>query len=1299
MPIVQSGIGGLTPQADQEIELNVDQDFGYLFDTEMKASNVFGRLQGYGSSLGASDNMPDPDFDPITDEFIEGRMEYLSEIGQARNRQEAERIVSRIDMEREQNSALEGSGVEGVLAALGAGVLDPINLIPMVGEAKIAYSLARTAKITKLAFSGAKTGLMVGAGQEAIAQQTRITRSAEESLVNITAMTMLGAATGGAIGLFGKQAPKIADDIAQEAREYADIRSVGAAQSRNTTFEQETLASAANLEKFFRGQDPILRLTQGQSLEARRIVQELADVPMMFEKNKEGIASPVPIYTQMKMFEGKLDRLNASIFDVYMDYRVGRAAKFGEAPIVGLKDMAMGAPAGKLTFPQFREEIGKAMSRADKHEIPQIAQAAKMYREELFNVHRDEAVRLGKLPVGVEPDTAISYVSRLYNKPKIKAMRQDFEARLVSGFRTLSKDLTTKLENAQKQNKIAVETADKYRPQRDEMRKEAASYAEKTEKNRKRRKELERDVKIYGAESKKKQTKLKNARQRVADLTPAQASKDFSRAIRDLKKGVPQSRQPVTLSQWVKAMGGIQDYKGEIAALGDRKLVNNKSGMHLDDIARAAWERGFFPEAEERIDINEFLQALSDDLSGMFPRVDEADLEKVFYAQYLSSLNEELAKAGIDINKLAPEEIEGLLSVGKKGVKDAPQNRARLREADYALRQIEREAEELAEKLAMRQKSLDEVLANEGAFRSASAEIRAMLDDVENIIKNNEEKAARWDDEAKDITYLAGASEEDFRVLASDITDGLLNLSPQEYAFGVPVARGALKKRTIPIPDAVLEDFLERDIFEIARRYNHTMASDLLLTEKFGRADMEPAIFKVKEEFRAMRSQMEAEGKATPEALTAIAKEEKNTIRDLEALRDKVRGTYALPQDVDSLLSRSFQVAKGVNYMRLMGGMQLSAATDVGRIFAADKLSKIFGETFAPMIKDFKQFRLSAEEVKLAGTALDMVNNDRTLALAGLDDVWHGRSKFERGLQAMQDNYKFVSLMAPWNAAMKQIAGVIAQTRSLRWFERLAAGDNIPAEEITRLARYGIDTDMAGRIWQQIKQHGKKKSGIWWANTSAWADKEAVLRYRAAINREVDGVIVSPGLDRPLWMSTELGSVVGQFKSFGMAATQRMLISGMQERNMNQLNGMLISVVLGMGVFAAKAKQEEIDNANAAKWIFEGVDRSGITAWLMDAHNILESVTGYGINAAMGQQQAQRYASRGAVSAVLGPTFGLVAEEIIPTVGSISRGEADKYTIHNMRQMMPYQNLYYLKSLFDAFESGAASAIGVEPLQ
>ena len=92
-----------------------------------------------------------------------------------------------------------------------------------------------------------------------------------------------------------------------------------------------------------------------------------------------------------------------------------------------------------------------------------------------------------------------------------------------------------------------------------------------------------------------------------------------------------------------------------------------------------------------------------------------------------------------------------------------------------------------------------------------------------------------------------------------------------------------------------------------------------------------------------------------------------------------------------------------------------------------------------------------------------------------------------------------------------------------------------------KLLKNGIDQQMHRRMFMQIDRHGDQVDGEWLPNTDLWTDATARLKFRAALNQNVERIIITPGAgDRALWTSRELGSLMTQFKSFGQAATVRL---------------------------------------------------------------------------------------------------------------------------------------------------------------
>lgn len=87
-----------------------------------------------------------------------------------------------------------------------------------------------------------------------------------------------------------------------------------------------------------------------------------------------------------------------------------------------------------------------------------------------------------------------------------------------------------------------------------------------------------------------------------------------------LLRGLKRQDKGDSLLRFLKKKGGLKDVGGELKAMDAGKqyigLINNKSGNNFDDMALSAWKNGYFPEKNERPDVNDLLEAIRDELAG-----------------------------------------------------------------------------------------------------------------------------------------------------------------------------------------------------------------------------------------------------------------------------------------------------------------------------------------------------------------------------------------------------------------------------------------------------------------------------------------------------------------------------------------------------------------------------------------------------------------------------------------------------------------------------------------------------------
>jgi hypothetical protein len=533
-----------------------------------------------------------------------------------------------------------------------------------------------------------------------------------------------------------------------------------------------------------------------------------------------------------------------------------------------------------------------------------------------------------------------------------------------------------------------------------------------------------------------------------------------------------------------------------------------------------------------------------------------------------------------------------------------------------------------------------------------------------------------------DDTTFAKMNDSDIADVVDQITDNILGnpagRTPYEI---VPLGRGPLKERTFNIPDKMIEEFLESDIDLVSRQYIRTMAPDVELTKSFGRADLADQLEEVTKDWN--KRIRDAKNK---KERNKLENRKEADIRDLEAMRDRLRGTYRMPEDPNSFFVRAGRTLRDINFMRMLGSMTISAIPDIARPIAVNGLKPV-AKGLRALATSPKRFGLARTEAKKAAVGLDMVLNSRASSLAEVGDIYARGTAFERGLKKASDGFSKMTLMSQWNAALKQFSGVVTADRLLVESLNSAAG-KISKNALRRMAQSGIGKDMAKRIAKQFQKYGDDGT-IKLSNGHLWDDKGALDTFRSAVLKDVDRTIVTPGKgEAPLWTSSEMGKLIFQFKSFAGSAHHKIMLADLQHSDAAALNGFLLSVGLGSVTYGLKQFIAGRDvSSDPAKVIVESLDRSGGFGYFWDVNNVIEKASrgNIGVNKLMGAPPMSRYVSRNVVGALLGPSLG-TAEDLIQLGGATVSGEFTKSDLRRLRQMMPGQNLFYMRMLLNNLE-------------
>ncbi|WP_260515156.1 MULTISPECIES: hypothetical protein [unclassified Serratia (in: enterobacteria)] len=496
---------------------------------------------------------------------------------------------------------------------------------------------------------------------------------------------------------------------------------------------------------------------------------------------------------------------------------------------------------------------------------------------------------------------------------------------------------------------------------------------------------------------------------------------------------------------------------------------------------------------------------------------------------------------------------------------------------------------------------------------------------------------------------------------------------PQDFANVFTVkAAGSTRSRTLSVPDRLMKDYLESDANYVLQRHIREASAEVELTRTFGNKSLDKQLKDIQDEYDALM-------RSKPAEQAKLAKARDNDIRDITALRDRLVGTYGMPDDPSSFFVRAGAFLRSANFVTKLGGMTVSAIPDLARGVMVNGFSNSM-RGYSALISRSPAFKASRAEMQKMAVGLETILHTRARTMGDLVDSSSRTTAVEAGMERVTDVFGKLTLMGHFDDVNKSVNGMITS-------DSILSG----AAAAKKLAKLGINPNMAGRIRSEFQKHGEVIDGWHIGNFEKWGDQHVAGVFQSAVLKDVNNTVITPGIgDTPLWASTPLGKTVFQFKSFATASYNRATLGGLQEGTAQFYYGTAFQIGLGALTYALKqaANGKEVE-MTPQKLVLEGLDRSGILGPLMEYNNMAEKASGgmVGLGAIFGTGTQSRYASRGFIGSALGPTFGLL-DTLTDVTSGVLNGDAGDRVIHNARTLLPGNNLFWIAPLINQIDPG-----------
>lgn len=1248
--------------------------------------------------------------------------QYWNDFAGSQSPAETTMLKARIDRERENDRTIEAAGGWGFLASLAAGIIDPVTLVPVGGELSAIKTGAKAG-----AWAVGRSALRVGAAgaagtalQEGILQGTQNTRTAQEGLINIGSGAVLSGLLGGAAaGVLNRVeragAERAIANISNGAREPV---SAGAAAVDRATLDDLSMSTS---EGFGGAAEAIARSTQAvapnlqaqfsPSAVVRRITQMLSENTLYQRMNDQGRTLGAAAETNARVsFEG----------------RTATALRESEAIFREAKKAGVG-----MSRTQFEEAVGRAMRRGDKGENDFVGRAAQAWRKSVFDPYQNESLDLGLLGEGdVKTTTAESYLNRQYKRPMLIRREREFKD-LVAGhyegvlraeFQASQEALTKRLAAAEQRLSDLRLSPDERLKTLDEIqsRGDALDAAQPDAVARVSAiNDLRKQQKVAKAAGDRGLVKALEDKVAAEKLAGGEQLKGYLSDRRRLR----QRRSDVDMN-----FAGLDARHNAIMqSLVDVEEANLRSLNRLV-------ERGRKLERElQKLDPDEAARKVADLRTSFIQISEKADKALDRAAERLRKMDAQDAKAVA--NGEAPDAVAAKRNAAQRALveKEMAAQRNRSERMSSIARRLETADEfDLDATTAEIRASVDGLVKEVSDLTLARGEkaqrLKTRLENLDPSVVKAKEKAieARKVEAQKafDERWRQSLDEDGvgFKGAARDIADDAhakltgTNYGEQSLDFAdhrVAVSRGPLKDRTLNVPDILIEDFLESNIRDLGERYARTMAGEVELTRSFGRADMRDQITEITTEYARLRDAV-PEGPKREATLKALDDRMRLDIRNVEALRDLMRGTYMASAN-NSVGGRFARGLTTFNYIRSMGSAAISNLSDLYRSAMVYGVGPFLNEGIVPMLTNLQAAKLSREDAKLMGLITEMHTQHRMMSMGEMGDPYRSGTGIERLLTTsarVASNWNGINLMTDLSQA---IAATLSQNRIL------AAAVN--GKDARLLAYLGIDEELAGRIAKEFKAHGGAENSVKVANTEKWADDVARRAYQAAVSKDVSSVVTVKSVgDVPLLANHPMGKALIQFRTFALASHSRVLLRGLQESKTRFVSGLVTLTAFGSFVSALTAwrggderweKFKTQVSTNPGYLVGEGLDRSGIFALGVEIGNTTEVLTrpsGYAVNPikspfllagaainpeASAQAGSDRTFDRGLFGAVAGPTVGLIdniPSAIAVATSPLTGQEPSKSQVRKAQAYIPFGSYAGLKEMLQALSGDSPYA-------
>ena len=515
--------------------------------------------------------------------------------------------------------------------------------------------------------------------------------------------------------------------------------------------------------------------------------------------------------------------------------------------------------------------------------------------------------------------------------------------------------------------------------------------------------------------------------------------------------------------------------------------------------------------------------------------------------------------------------------------------------------------------------------------------------------------------------------------------------------------------------------WINNNVGDVMRAYYSRLGPQIAMAQKFGDRHMfgeinrmrthlmenyiEPLVKKLEKELAKAAPSMRRI-KTLEKGIIKYRNGFEDILQELETLKKKALLQFNRA-DPTSWSEQTASIIKDWTGMSTMGMVMKVAIIDHGTLILNHGFRRVFGNIAKNLIRGTENFSKASKEMRLINNeGNDVLNGtmgSRFVETGG--NVVPNTHWFTRLTSNLSRPFYVANLLGPFTVWLKTQASMLASHRLIDTALKLAKGSPVSKGELEFYSRF-MDMKMAKAILKEFEAGNiatTKGGKMYWANAGQWKDKDLSFAFRSYVNDSIHSSVVTPrGADRPNWFDGKLKipkfsrnkqgqkeywewdsrgvTLPAQFLSYGMSATSKIMLAGMQRRDATVLQGVI--ALIGLGYISAAWKDPYFHKKTFTEQTIRAFELTGLMGILNDLNISLETLSGHqlGLRPAFGAKPLFGEVNVGdRLGEPLGPGINLITEALWAFTSEEAKRN-DRAAI--VRRLIPWNNLWVWNDWF-----------------